>query len=295
MTLHPGKPRALNFASYRRICLVDGQSEHRRRNMAQRIMDLLDHRIGMEHVGRPTLPVVYHDVDVLVAGSNPLLNALALRSAAQAGRRAALFQTDHADNWSYNLVRHPLFRQTVSRRLGLRAHEPSAIEPDTEAFFVKRLFGDMATQMSLREWTFDVVDAPSLTMGAQRDDKEAIVFVGEPQSMTPAFGLQAEAITAFQRNFCNNQNRLLLCTRPRRRTVLFVRKVILTSNLPGFADAMTHEDEAGDARLSSLSPFIAGFGTARLLPASRESALKAAIADILDMTAPDMFEATSCI
>lgn len=290
----PAKARALNFASYRRICLVAGQSEYRRRNLAQRFMDLIDHRVGMEHVGRPTLPVVYHDVDILVAGSNPLLNALALRAAARAERRAALFQTDEADTWSYNLVKHPIFRETLSRRLGLFAHEPSAIGADTESTFIRRLFRDMATQMALREWTFDIVDAPALSLGAQSDEMEAIAFVVPGRETVPACGFQADCLAAFRRSFSDRQGRLLFCTKPRRRTVIFARKIVLTSNLSGFADAATRETETGDVHLSIPSPFVYGFGTARLSPASRDSALMSAIADILGITAPGAMEAAIC-
>jgi hypothetical protein len=229
--------------------------------------------------------------DVLVAGSNPVLNVLAALSAVRAGRSVLLAQGGDADGWPYAMLDVAAARHLVSVRLGGAKDPGEAAAP--LAAWAGAVFGKAAAEMSARGRVVLLPRPFSLDLNNRSTAELAIVEAAVRPSAAPPVqaGTPQGVLASVFRQTVERRLPVLAAagwSGGRGLSVLADRVVLTSPGTGGVvleAEASEHESDtlfrpAGPARVSL-------FGTARRQTGVDRLLLERAIGDLVEADGDD--------
>ena len=218
-------------------------------------------------------------VDVLIAGSNPLLVAVALHRAALTQKRAAVWMPEQQDIWNYNSFAVPVARQAVNDLLAINAdvtHFESWIK-----HVLRHLFKDCHNIAKNTGWSVRWLhDRDGLSLRSVQGDGFLTFTVGLRSTTRIATGYQ-ELLAGMvrplrQEKFSSIYPASGASSEP---VHLFADRLILVSQIPGFIPA--NVSAKGDASLGeALAPYASLFGSAAKIYASLGEAIAAPVDDV---------------
>jgi hypothetical protein len=241
--------------------------------------------------------------DTLVLGGNPLLGALALLRLSREGKSAVWMRRGGEDEWGHGLLRHPGFRALLERAAGMAGEAPlvspylpEAALPDAAsrdaldlASWLERFFSHVASRLEAGGRLPPVLSARRRPDLAPRMAGGEAMLVLEPEPGEPPAlsGAAKEADSAAEAGLRRRLPMLVFPVAPDKALeALFVRRVILTSQVENLAQGHARREESGAVSLDYDHPAILPFGSARHVAASAQDALSAAIEDVMRLAGP---------
>lgn len=252
----------------------------------------------LERAFHVLVPIPNHPTaaaDVLVAGANPLLNALATLAAVRRGRSVLLAPTAAVDPWPYDVLDAPGFRRFVNVAAGLGEGPPVGLAP-----WATWLFAKVARAATAPGADVAILPRPcEVVVGSRLDAREALFWARRPGTTPPPppAGGPRGALASAARVGLERALPSLSWGGPG--LCVFASGAVLTSLCP--LDAVERDDAASvdgeDIRFRAANPRVVPLGSARQQANRSGIAVQGAIHDVLaalgrDGDEPDIAEVT---
>jgi hypothetical protein len=221
--------------------------------------------------------VGYHAVDVLIAGSNPILAAAAALRAVRSDLSVAVALGSSPDEWPYDLA-------ASSRGVPLvegvfECEERTAGNPAWRAAQVVRTLVEQSPGNVLL-----VPDDVMIAMADRQPAQEVLVHAWIASSEKTSDPVQRRLLSEFR---SASSRRRVVCVPPgKRKTAIFAKTVVLVSMIDGFAKARGNEQ--GSKAITWPSDRILSFGSSAWTPAHATEAAVRMVDDLVSVSKLDL-------
>jgi|HigsolmetaAR201D_1030396.scaffolds.fasta_scaffold00851_5 hypothetical protein len=217
--------------------------------------------------------VGYHQADVLIVGSNPLLAAMVLRAAISHGREVTLCLRDENDAWPYDLA-------TSSQGLSLVMSSVESLHPSVGLShatsgprgLIGACIGNALASITL------LPRQARVTLAARQPTRDVFLHA----SIIPAEPIDDPVQSDLLREMrsATGECRVLEVRRGGRPTAIFARKVVLVSRVDGFGVSRLSDGE-GTRSITWEGADIAALGSAAWDPHDGRSAARCMVDDVI--------------
>ncbi|MBT4836099.1 MAG: hypothetical protein HON94_02005 [Methylococcales bacterium] len=221
----------------------------------------------------------YYDADVLIIGSNPILNTIYCLNLIKQGRSVIVCQNNQQDQWNYQSLNDPFMQSLMEKQFNLNLSE-SPVEHWILRFF--QLMSD--ARMKTNHENFVFIDADyNYQLADQSCDNEYIIYCHQSSTnrLYSNNRFYDKLLYWSKKTFFSSANKLELPVHSKMQYgLVFAKEIILTSNLPGFTDSQPQNQENNDIELS-YNTKINSVGTAVLIAGNEKTLIKQPFQDIL--------------
>jgi hypothetical protein len=221
--------------------------------------------------------VGYHAVDVLVAGSNPILAAAAVRRAVKHDLSVAVALGGATDVWPYDLA---VSSRGVPLVEGIFDQDQNiAGNPGWRMAQLVRALVEAAGTATLR-----FAEGSALAMADRHPPGEILVHAWGDRKTTPVDPIQKRMISEFRS--ASSECPILSVPSGKRKTAIFAKAVVLVSMVDGFANA--RGNNAGSKAIAWPHERIMSFGSSAWTPSHATEAAARMVDDLVSISKLDL-------